>query len=413
MFQKTPAQQRALQLLQSPARHILLFGGSRSGKTFILIYAILSRALKAPGSRHAVLRFHGNGARYAIGGDTLPKVVRLAFPGLRLNHIKSDNLFLLPNGSEIWLAGLDAEERADKILGREFATVYFNECSEIPYSSVTTALTRLAQKTPLVNRAYYDCNPSGKSHWSYKLFILKQDPESRRELPFPEQYASLIVNPADNRANLPPGYLENTLAGLSDRQKRRFLFGEWRDEESGVLWRRSFIDRSRVSEVPDSRRLVIGVDPAVTGGRTSDHTGIVAAMAGSDGDYYILEDASLQTSPLGWAQKVAERYRFWQADRVVGEINQGGDLIEMALRGVAPEISFKAVRAARGKILRAEPVAALYEQGKVHHVGYFPELEDELCSYRPGLASPDRMDALVWAMTELTGHAAGNRLIMA
>lgn len=413
MFRKTPAQQAALKLLQSGARHILLFGGSRSGKTFILLYALLSRALKAPGSRHAVLRFHGNGARYAVGCDTLPKVVRLAFPGLRLRYVKSDNLFLLPNGSEIWLAGLDAEERADKILGREFATVYFNECSEIPYASVTTALTRLAQNTILQNRAYYDCNPAGKSHWSYKLFILKQDPESRQSLAAPDDYASMIMNPADNRANLPAGYLENTLAGLSERQKRRFLYGEWSDGAAGTLWRREMIDRFRVSETPESCRVVVGVDPAVTAGSGSDHTGIVVVMLGCDGDYYVLEDASVKASPLGWARQVAERYHFHQADRVVGEINQGGDLIEMALRSVAPEISFKAVRAARGKIIRAEPAAALYEQGKVHHVGVFPELEEELCSYRTGAASPDRMDALVWALAELAARRGGSRIIPA
>ena len=105
-------------MLQSPARHTLLFGGSRSGKTFILLYALLARALKAPGSRHAVLRYHGNGARYAVGFDTLPKVVNLAFPKLKVQYIKSDNFFLLPNRSEIWLGGLDADERADRSLGR-------------------------------------------------------------------------------------------------------------------------------------------------------------------------------------------------------------------------------------------------------------------------------------------------------
>lgn len=414
MFEKTPVQQQALQLLQSPARHILLFGGSRSGKTFIMVYALLARALKAPGSRHAILRFHGNGARYAIGCDTLPKVVKLAYPGLRLDHIKSDNLFLLPNRSEIWLAGLDADERADKILGREFATVYFNECSEIPYSGVTTALTRLAQNTPLRNRAYYDCNPVGQSHWSYKLFLLKQDPESRRQLADPGNYASLIMNPADNRCNLPRGYLEETLANLSDRQRRRFLEGQWFDDSGDGLWKQSDIDRARVSAPPaELRRIVIGVDPAVTGHCDSDRTGIVAAALGHDGDYYVLDDASCRETPLGWARRAVDCCRRFQADRIVGEINQGGDLIEMALRTVAPEIPFKAVRASRGKLLRAEPAAALYEQGRVHHVGYFPELEDELCGYRPGAASPDRMDALVWALTELMNHRGGSRIIPA
>ena len=406
-FEKTPAQQRALELLQSPARHILLFGGSRSGKTFILIYALLVRALKAPGSRHAVLRYHGNGARYAVGFDTLPKVMALAFPGLKIDYIKSDNFFRLPNSSEIWLGGLDADERADRILGREFATIYFNECSEIPYSGITTALTRLAQKSGLKNRAYYDCNPSGRSHWSYKLFIEKVEPESRRPLTMPGNYVSMLMNPADNSVNLPEGYIENTLGSLSDRQRNRFLKGLWQDDSSNSLWTQELIDRSRVADVPvDLEQLVIGVDPAVTGSSSSDLTGIVAAGRSRNGEYYVLEDASLQSSPMIWARTVEHLYSKYAADRVVSEVNQGGDLIEMALRNVAPDIPYKAVRATRGKLLRAEPVAALYEQNKVHHVGFFPDLEDEMCSYRgwDSQSSPDRLDALVWALTELSSR---------
>ena len=414
-FTKTPAQRQALKLLQSSARHILLFGGSRSGKTFILIYALLVRALKAPGSRHAILRFHGNGARYSVGFDTMPKVLALAFPGLRAEYIKSDNFFRLPNRSEIWLGGLDADERADRILGREFATVYFNECSEIPYSGITTALTRLAQKTSLKNRAYYDCNPAGRSHWSYKLFVEKTEPESRRKILNPDDYASMLMNPADNAENLPEGYLENTLASLSDRQRRRFMEGQWLDDSAGGLWNISMIDRSRVLSAPaDLQRIVIGVDPAVTCTRNSDFTGIVAAGVDHTGNYYVLADKSLQGSPLTWTQTVKHLYGNLHADRVVGEVNQGGDLIEMALRNTAENIPFKAVRATRGKLLRAEPIAALYEQNKVHHVGFFPELEDEMCSYRAdSSSSPDRLDALVWALTELTTCSTTSRIITA
>lgn len=414
-FAKTPAQQQALKLLQSPARHILLFGGSRSGKTFILIYALLVRALKAPGSRHAVLRFHGNGARYAVGFDTLPKVAAMAFPGLQINYVKSDNFFQLPNRSEIWLGGLDADERADRILGREFATIYFNECSEIPYSGITTALTRLAQNTSLLNRAYYDCNPSGKSHWSYKLFVEKIEPESRRQLLHPENYAAMLMNPADNAVNLPPGYMESTLESLSDRQKNRFLHGLWLDDSNDGLWSRELIDRSRLHQLPSvPDRVVIGVDPAVTSGCGADFTGIVAVGCDRNRNFYVLEDGSLRASPLGWAQKVKQIFDRHAADRVVGEINQGGDLIEMALRNVAPDLPFKAVRATRGKLLRAEPVAALYEQNRVHHVGYYPELEEQMCSYRADSAnSPDRLDALVWALTELAAGKHADRIILA
>ncbi|MDD3119188.1 MAG: phage terminase large subunit, partial [Victivallales bacterium] len=185
-FSKTPDQRRAIDLLGSAARYVLLFGGSRSGKTFILIYALLVRALKAPGSRHAILRAHFNAVKQSVFMDTLPKVRQLAFPGLSCRENRSDWLIILPNRSEIWIGGLDDNERADKILGREYATIYFNEASEIGFHAVTTALSRLAQKTTLVNKAYFDCNPSGKSHWSYRLFVEKLDPATRLPVSQPE-----------------------------------------------------------------------------------------------------------------------------------------------------------------------------------------------------------------------------------
>ena len=414
-FKKTFAQQQALNLLQTPARHIMLYGGSRSGKTFILIYALLVRALKAPGSRHAVLRFHGNGAKYAVGFDTLPKVMNLAFPGIKANYIKSDNCFILPNRSEIWLGGLDADERADKILGREFSTVYFNECSEIPYSGITTALTRLAQNTTLINRAYYDCNPSNKSHWSYKLFIEKIEPESGQKLRNPDNYACMLMNPQDNQSNLPAGYIEQTLENLSERQRQRFLNGIWQDDNPGGLWNSYLLDKARyLGKLPDMQEVVIGVDPAVTGNTQSDLTGIVAAARSADGRFFVLQDASLRGTPLQWALAVKRVYDNFQADRVIGEVNQGGDLIELTLRQAAPDVPFKAVRAMRGKFLRAEPVAALYEQGKVFHAGYFNELEEQMLNYRPGSAkSPDRLDALVWVLSYLAGKSNLPGVIMA
>ena len=160
-------------------------------------------------------------------------------------------------------------------------------------------------------------------------------------------------------------------------------------------------------------RVVVGVDPAVTAGEESDHTGIVAAGMGVDGDFYVLADRSVRTDPLGWCREVVKLYREFDADRVVGEVNNGGDLIEGLLRQVDPDIAFRAVRATRGKIIRAEPAAALYEKGRVHHVGRFPELEEEMTGFAPLMAtkSPDRMDALVWALAELS--KGGQRFILA
>ena len=173
------------------------------------------------------------------------------------------------------------------------------------------------------------------------------------------------------------------------------------------------IDSTRVVNAPELVRVVIGVDPAVTGGENSDYTGIIVAGKGVDGDFYVLADNSCRADPLAWCREVVKLFREFEADRVVGEVNNGGDLIEGMLRQVDPDISFQAVRASRGKIIRAEPVAALYEKGRVHHVGAFLDLEEEMTGFAPAMSikSPDRMDALVWAITELLKE--GKRFILA
>lgn len=413
LFKKTTVQEKALRLLTGPSRYVLLFGGSRSGKTFILVYAILVRALRAAGSRHAILRLHGNSVRQSVLLDTLPKVAKLAFPGLKFKESRQDQFVRLPNHSEIWFAGVDGEERVDKILGKEFATIYFNECSEIGYEAVNTVLTRLAQRTALRNRAYFDCNPAGKSHWSYKLFVEKRDPVSGLALPFPQNYASMQLNPAENRENLPEGYLEETLAGLSERQRLRFLEGRWLDDFAGALWTQEMIERDRVEAPPEEfERIIVGVDPAVSSGRDADETGIVTVARGRNRHFYVLSDASMTGRPTEWAGRAIAEYHRFHADRIAGEVNNGGDLIETVLRSIDADVSFRAVRAMRGKIERAEPVAALYEQRRVHHLGRFPELEEQMTTFRPESGdSPDRLDALIWAVTMLMENSSPRHII--
>ena len=411
LFRYTPAQRRVLAAAGGPARNLLVYGGSRSGKTFALCCALVVRALKAPGGRHAVIRRHYNAVHASVGLDTLPKALRTRFPGLDCEFRRTEGLFRFPNGSEIWLIGLDDERRAEKILGQEFATIYFNECSELDYAGVQTALTRLAQKLPgIVDKAFYDCNPPGRRHWTYRVFIEKVNPVDGSPLRSPENFCSLRVNPVDNRENLPENYIEETLANLPERQRRRFLLGEWSDEVEGALWTPEMISGCRVPAPPeDLVRVVIGVDPAVTSGSDSDRTGIVACGIGRDGLFYVLRDASCRVPPLEWAKRVTDLYRDIGADLVAGEVNNGGDLIESLLRQFSPDLNFRAVRATRGKILRAEPVAALYARNLVRHAGNFPELEEEMLGYSPSSSanSPDRLDALVWSLSELSRPAGG------
>lgn len=170
----------------------------------------------------------------------------------------------------------------------------------------------------------------------------------------------------------------------------------------GGLWKYDHINRNRVSTAPETlTRVVVSIDPAATSSAESDETGIIIAGIGKDGDGYILSDASIRASPLEWATRAIASYHHYQADRIIGETNNGGEMIETTIRTVDPKVSYKAVHASRGKVTRAEPIASLYQQGRVHHVGQFPELEDQMCRWVPGEKSPDRMDALVWALTEL------------
>jgi phage terminase large subunit-like protein len=206
----------------------------------------------------------------------------------------------------------------------------------------------------------------------------------------------------DNAENLAPAFLEQIVTRYKGtRLGRQELFAEILDDTPGALWNRGMIEELRVMKHPDLIRVVIAIDPAATDDEESDETGIVIAGLGSDGHAYVLEDLSLKASPDGWATAAVTAYYKYEADRIVAEANNGGDMIEHTIRTVDKTVSYKKVHASRGKLTRAEPIAALYEQGKVHHVGYFGTLEDQMCTWAPGQKSPDRMDALVWALTEL------------
>ena len=211
---------------------------------------------------------------------------------------------------------------------------------------------------------------------------------------------------ADNRTNLAASFLariDKRYAGT--RLGRQELNGEILGDLPGALWSLSSIDTYRLSEPPDLRRIVVAVDPAVTNTEDSDYHGIIVAGIAADQRGIVLEDASIQGSPMDWAKRAISLYRSNEADCIVIEVNQGGDMVAHTIRTIDPNVNIREVRASRGKHVRAEPIAALYEQGRVAHVGSFPELEAQMTqmttSGYEGEGSPDRVDALVWAMTEL------------
>lgn len=421
-FKLTDKQLEAQIRVASEATHIMLFGGSRSGKTFLLVRNVIFRALKAPRSRHCILRFRFNHIKSSVIFDTFPKVMELAFPGVDWKLNKTDWFVTLRPGtkyeSEIWFGGLDDKERTEKILGNEYATIYLNECSQISWNSRNIVITRLAQlvKVFMKNRApstlqprmYYDCNPPNKSHWTYLLFVKKVDPETKKPLIDPEEYTSFQMNPQDNAENLSPNYLK-TLAGLSARLQKRFVRGEFADANPNQLFPDEVIDKWRHSEeLPDMVRIVVGVDPSGSGDEENsdnDAIGIVVGGLGVDGNVYLLEDCTIKAGPAIWGKVATDAYERHEADTIVAETNYGGAMVKHVITTSNHRVPFYAVTASRGKVVRAEPFSVLYEQGKIRHVGYFNELEDELAAFSTfgylGDRSPNRADAWIWVLTAL------------
>ena len=209
----------------------------------------------------------------------------------------------------------------------------------------------------------------------------------------------------ENRSNLDPKWFRDTIAAYEGtRFGRQEIHAEILDEAEGALWNRDLIEKTRVKEPPELVRVVVAIDPAVTSNADSDETGIVVAGLGRNKHGYVLDDVSGRFKPEGWAKQALQARTVWQADRLIGETNNGGEMVGYTLRTIGgPNLPYRAVTASRGKAARAEPVSALYEQGRVHHVGAHPELEDQLCGWEPlsGDRSPDRLDALVWAVTDL------------
>lgn len=219
----------------------------------------------------------------------------------------------------------------------------------------------------------------------------------------------------DNADNLDP----KTLASFrrvyeGTRVGRQELYAEVLDDVAGALWTQALIDSHRAADYPDLPSCVVAIDPAVTSGASSSETGIIVFGGGVDGQGYVLEDLSCRLSPNGWAERAVQAFWDWKADSIVAETNNGGDLVTNTIKAIDPRVKVRGVRATRGKYTRAEPVAALMEQGKIHHVGQFPELEKQMVNFTgaAGDVSPDRLDAMVWAATavmldDITSLAVG------
>ncbi|WP_242152576.1 phage terminase large subunit [Sphingomonas sp. BAUL-RG-20F-R05-02] len=430
--------QRAAYALATTAAHkyLLFYGPSRSGKSFLILFILILRALRAPGSRHAVFRGARNACETTLFKLTLHQVLDKCFPGIKnqpgFDIALSTMTVTFPNGSIITFDGLDAD-RMDKVLGNEFNTVWINECNddEIDYGTISQLMSRLSvvSKTEdgklLQNKMFFDCNPRFYSDWEYKAFKLNINPEDGDAMPDPEEWCVAKLRTEANQENIAADYIK-TLHKGSAAKRQRFLVGEWTDENQHSLFTEAMFRDHRIPkpltvqephEVLDMLadqgimldRITIAVDPAKSDDAKSDLTGITVQGIASDGQVYVLEDRSDRLSPIVVCQDIKEAYDAWGASRIIVESNAAGSWLDATMRTVWPAAPLKNIAATAqtgGKRERAEPVSAQYERGIVHHVGTFKDLEVQMMEYgspaqkRRG-KSPDRLDAVVWGITEL------------
>ncbi len=397
-------------------RHVLLYGGSRSGKTYMTIYSLLLRAVLAPRSRHLVARLHHNAVKRTIMMTTFADVLRDRFPAVRVEVNHSDQIARLANGSELHFSGLDNEQRVEKLLGMEFASIYLNECSQIPWSVVPLIRSRLAQRvtyrntsTMMPQRMFYDLNPSGAQHWTAQEFLMAKNP-SGGVLLNRDWYYSKQINPEHNPL-LSSTYMAE-LEAMDTRRRTRFLLGEYLDDVAGALWSSEDIDANRLVALPTFDRLCIAVDPSISDSETSDEAGVVAVgISNSEG--YVIADESGRMGPSEWARRSVALYWSLGAGCIVAEQNQGGEMVRITIASIDPRVPVVLVNAVGSKANRAVPVSMLYRRGLIHHVGRFDGLEDEMVSWSPDPPrggkrwSPGRIDALVHGVRYCMPHLLG------
>lgn len=337
-------------------------------------------------------------------------IAALEAAGEPYEYHKTKNEITLRNGSVIYMLSAD---RPDRIRGYNLAGAWCDEMGSWRYES-----------------AWYDGLTFALRKGDYPRVFVTTTPRSTklmRDLAGTTDGTLVMLRGStwENKANLSAAQLKRYEAIEGTTRGRQELHGELLEDMPGANWRRPWIDGHRIQPVLDEdtgevlnlpafQRVIIGVDPSGTATKNSDECGIVVAGMAQDGQVYVLADESLVASPDGWARVVARAYDKWSADRVVAEKNFGGDMVASTLRHVRDSLPIRMVTASRGKAVRAEPIAALYEQGRVHHVGAFPDLEDQMTQWEPSNPdSPDRMDALVWALTELTKGDQGQAFLTA
>lgn len=368
--------QRAVK--DSPARYKVLACGRRWGKTRLGTALCLETALRgkrawwvAPSYKLAAVGWRGVTllARQLPGAD-----VRQA-----------ERMITLPTGGTVQVRSADDPQ---SLRGEGLDFVVLDECAYMKAEAWTEAL-----RPALSDRqggALFISTPRGLN-WFHALWLRGQDPTQ-------SEWCSWRFKTSDNPF-IAPEEIEAARGDLLSRIFMQEYEANFLEDNPGALWKRAWLDAGRVLQAPELKRIVVGVDPSASA--TGDACGIVVVGKDASGELYVLDDLTLQGSPENWARQVVAAYHKHKADNVIAEANQGGEMVTAVLRQVKRNLPVKLVHATRGKATRAEPISAVYEQGRAHHVGDFAALEDELCQWEAGDASPNRLDALVWAATDL------------
>lgn len=376
---------REKQLMPAGAwRTFLLLAGRGFGKTIAGAQAVRRMVEEGSAGRIALVAPTAADARDVMAeGES--GVLAVSPPWARPKYEPSKRRITWPNGA---IATLYSGEEPDRLRGPQHEFAWVDELAAMKYPKETWDMLALGLRLGIA-RAVVTTTP-------------RPIPVIREIMAAPDT-VTVRGTTYENLANLAAGFAREILARYEGtRLGRQELYAELLEDVPGALLTRAILDENRVKSSPELTRIVVGVDPAASAGAESSHTGIVACGLARDGHGYVLCDRSVRASPAEWARRTVELWEELRADRIIAEANQGGDMVRYTIHTVDPKAPVTLIRASRGKYTRAEPVAALYEQGRIHHVGFLPELEDELTTFVPGQAdSPDRLDAAVHALTHL------------
>jgi phage terminase large subunit-like protein len=378
------------ELLLEEARYKGAWGGRGSGKSHFFAELAVERCIMRPATRIVCVREVQKSLRESVKLLIEDKITALAVPGFRALHDRTET----PGGGLILYQGMQ-DHTAESIKSLEgFDVAYVEEAQTL--TSRSLEMLRPTIRKP-GSELWFSWNPRHASDPIDQLLRGSEPPPH-----------ALVVR-VDYRDNpFFPAVLEEERQYDQLHRRERYAhvwLGEYEPMAVGAIWDRLVLHQGRRAEAPPLERIVVAVDPAVSAEAGSDEHGIVCAGIGEDGRGYVLDDVSMRGSPKQWADRTIATYDRYDADAVVVEVNQGGDMVKHTLHSVRPGLPVVEVRASRGKHVRAEPIAALYHLGRISHIGAFPRLEDQMCLVTAagyeGEGSPDRVDALVWAFSEL------------